>query len=98
MQGSFTLFREEGADAEMRAHCLPNSQAWRVWALWMVMASAGCGGCQKPPVPEVPDGDSSTALAQQPDVPPELRWSPLLGEADSTNRYPATVMVIVHDA
>jgi hypothetical protein len=98
MQGSFTLFSEEGADAEMRAHCLPNSQAWRVWVTWMVMASAGCGGCQKPPVPEVPDGGSSTALAQQPDVPPELRWSPLLGEADSTNRYPATVMVIVHDA
>jgi hypothetical protein len=60
---------------------------------------SGCGGCSKGAEQEPPrEALSTDAAAQQAAEPPELQWSLLLGEEDSTNRYPATVQVIVHDA
>jgi hypothetical protein len=75
-----------------------DSRVWGLWVPYLLVVFAGCGGCMKHPEPGLPDGSVAASPVPQSQVPPELQWSLLLGEADSTNRYPATVMVIVHDA
>lgn len=81
------------------------------WAVLLAMVSPGCGGCvartedkprtedsnktspavtlaAKPPAAKGMEGADASASA--------LRWSLLIGEEDSTNRYPSTVTVAGH--
>jgi hypothetical protein len=73
------------------------------WMLSLLLASSGCGGCakgheQSPPRQEKTGPDAAGRAASESPSLPGLKWSLIIGDEDSANRYPATVIVIVHDA
>lgn len=75
----------------------------RALLLCLVAVFSGCGGCargreQSPPHQEKTGTDAASPTDRAVPSLPGVQWSLLLGEEDSANHYPATVMVIVHDA